>query len=231
MSNHSDLKYLFGQPKLNVRKARWLATLSEFDFEINYINGKESKVVDSLSMRIQVNRLEIVSSYVPNLDEKIKSVGKQDESYQQVKERLWKGGEDGEYHLTKDDLVRFKGFPKIAKQDDAIMVVIDNHRKVTHFTVVKSTNSTSEIAKIFIREILNMHGIPKKIVFNKDAKFTSRFWKELFIGLGTKLAFSTTYHPLTNGKGEKTNWILEDMLRMYVMHHPNKWEGYLPLGI
>ena len=39
------------------------------------------------------------------------------------------------------------------------------------------------------------HVIPKKIVFEKDSRFTSRFWKELFASLGTKLAFSTTYHP------------------------------------
>lgn len=65
---------------------------------------------------------------------------------------------------------------------------------------------------------MRLHGIPKNIASHKDSKFISRFWKELFTGLGSKLDFSTTYHLQTNGKIERVNRILEDMLRMYVMH-------------
>ena len=63
-----------------------------------------------------------------------------------------------------------------------------------------------------------MHGALKKIVSNRDAKFTSNFWKELFAGLGRELAFSITYHPQTNGQTKRVNRILEDTLRMYVVH-------------
>ena len=52
MSYHSGLRYLFHQPNMNARKARWLATLSKFDFEIRYIKGKESKVADALSKKL-----------------------------------------------------------------------------------------------------------------------------------------------------------------------------------
>lgn len=62
-----------------------------------------------------------------------------------------------------------------------------------------------------------------------DAKLTSKFWKELFIRLGTKLAFSTTYHPQIYGQTKSVNRILEHMLRMYVMHKQSMWEEYLPL--
>ena len=48
-------------------------------------------------------------------------------------------------------------------------------------------------------------------------------------GLETKLLFNTAYHPQTNGQTERVNQILEDMLRMHVMHQPRKWEDYLPL--
>jgi hypothetical protein len=51
----------------------------------------------------------------------------------------------------------------------------------------------------------------------------------LFKGFGTNLNFSTTYHPQTDGKIEKVNHIIEDMLRMYVMDKPSKWEDYLHL--
>lgn len=87
----------------------------------------------------------------------------------------------------------------------------------------------SKVAQIFIKEIIRLHGIPKKIISNWEAKFTSRFWKELFASLGTKLAFSTTYHPQSDEQTERTNRILEDMLSMYVMHQPKKWEEYLSL--
>ena len=51
-----------------------------------------------------------------------------------------------------------------------------------------------------------------------DENFTSKFWKELFVGLGTKLAFGATYHLQKDGKTKRFNKILEDVLRMYVMH-------------
>jgi len=72
--------------------------------------------------------------------------------------------------------------------------------------------------------VARLHGVPKKIVLDRDAKFTSEFWKELFIGLGTKLAFSTNYHLQMDGKTERVNRILEDMLRIYAMLQWRKWE-------
>lgn len=75
MSDHSGLRYLFDQPNLKARKARWLATLSEFYFEIRYIKGKENQVVDTLSKRVQVNHILVVSSYGIDLQERILHVG------------------------------------------------------------------------------------------------------------------------------------------------------------
>ena len=74
-----------------------------------------------------------------------------------------------------------------------------------------------------------MHGLLKAIVSDKDVKFTSNFWKGLFVDLGTKLKFSTAYHPQTDGQIERVNQVLEYMLCMYVMEKPTKWEDYLHL--
>ena len=52
-TDHYGLKYLFDQPTLNARKARWLEILCEFDFEIKHRKGKENKVVDALSRKMQ----------------------------------------------------------------------------------------------------------------------------------------------------------------------------------
>jgi hypothetical protein len=121
------------------------------------------------------------------------------------------------------------GFPKSTKKNDTIMVMVDKLSKSVHFIPVKSTCKAIDIANIFMKEIFRLHGMPKEIVSDRDTKFTSNFWKSLMIGLETKLLFSTAYHPQTDGKTERVNQILEDMLRMHVMHQPKKWEDYLPL--
>jgi transposase InsO family protein len=80
-----------------------------------------------------------------------------------------------------------------------------------------------------MKEVARLHGIPKAIVSDRDPKFTSNFWKGLFKGFGTNLNFNTTYHPQTDGKIERVNQVIEDMLQMYVMDKPSKWEDYLYL--
>jgi len=57
-------------------------------------------------------------------------------------------------------------------------------------------------------------------VFDIDSKFTSNVWKWIFKGFWKNLNFSTTYHPDTYGKTKRVNWVIEDMLRMYVMDKP-----------
>lgn len=63
-----------------------------------------------------------------------------------------------------------------------------------------------------------MHGIPKKIISDRDGKFTLKFWKVLFVGFGRELVFSTMYHPQIYGPTEIVNKVSEYMLRMYSMH-------------
>jgi hypothetical protein len=97
------------------------------------------------------------------------------------------------------------GLPKLAKQNDAIMVVVEKLRKFSHSKPVKSTFKAIDIAHIFMKEIFRLHGMPREIVSDRDTKFTSRFWKSLMADFKTKLLFSTTYHPQTNGQTERVN--------------------------
>jgi hypothetical protein len=59
--------------------------------------------------------------------------------------------------------------------------------------------------------------------------FAIWFWTSFQEALGTQLNFTTTYHPEIDGKTERTNQILEDMLHMYVMDQHKCWEKFLPL--
>jgi len=87
------------------------------------------------------------------------------------------------------------GLLRKVKQHDSIMVMVDKLRMVAHFISVKTTYSSSELAHVLIREIVRLHGVPKKIVLDRDGKFTSKFWKQLFEDFYTELDFSIYYHP------------------------------------
>jgi len=110
------------------------------------------------------------------------------------------------------------GFPKAMRQHDSIMVFVDRLTKVRHSISVKSTFAANDVPQVFIRDVVILNGVPKRIVSNRYVKFTSMFLKELFAGFVTKLVFNTNYHPKTDGKTKRANRILEDMLKMYVMH-------------
>jgi hypothetical protein len=112
--------------------------------------------------------------------------------------------------------------PKSTTKNDVIMVVVDKLRKDDHFILIKSICKVINIANILMKEIFILHVIPKKITSDRDTKFTSIFWKYLFFGFETKLLFSTDYHPQTDEKIERVNQVLEDILRMHVMHQPKK---------
>ena len=78
------MKYLLDQPNLNARQARWLAFLSDYDFEIQHIKGKENKVADALRRNAKLNFTAAISTYTSDLNEQLKEGVKQDEIYQKL---------------------------------------------------------------------------------------------------------------------------------------------------
>lgn len=111
-----------------------------------------------------------------------------------------------------------------------IWVIIDRLSKYAHFVALPGQFSATTLAPIFLTEIYRLHGMPKTIVSDRDSVFVSTFWGELFRLHGTKLAFSSAYHPQTDGQTEVTNRILETYLRCLVGDSPHLWVRYLPLA-
>jgi hypothetical protein len=72
------------------------------------------------------------------------------------------------------------GLPKMNKQHDSMMVLVDKLTKDAHFVPVKTTHTMANIEEIFMKEIARLHGIPRKIFLDRDTKFTSNFWRGLF---------------------------------------------------
>ncbi|GJY99314.1 putative nucleotidyltransferase, ribonuclease H [Tanacetum coccineum] len=82
---------------------------------------------------------------------------------------------------------------------------------------------------IWVVEIVRLHGTPTSIVSDRDPKFTSHFWKGLQKAWGTRLKFSTAFHPQTDGQSERTIQTLEDMLRACALEWTGSWDEYLCL--
>jgi hypothetical protein len=321
--DHQSLKHLFTQRDLNARQRRWSEFMSEYDFGISYIKGKENVVIDSLSRRPRV--FPLVPLKV-NLRERVLMQLLGDSWYLKVTSNLQSGRQlDPKYEryiLEADGLLRYRGrmyIPKsgdirsiIPKEDhrelycahpgvkkmyedmrklffwvgmkhdvvhftvkclycqqvkanhhhpigllqphdvpmskwevismdfvvgllltshrhNAILVIVDKLTKSAHFIPVRDTYNVTDVAHMFVSEVICLHGIPKHIISDRDSRFNSRFWTSLQSALGTQLNLSTTYHPEIDGQIERVNQVLEDMLRMYFMDNQTHWEKYLPL--
>jgi hypothetical protein len=132
----------------------------------------------------------------------------------------WKWEEIGMDFIT--------GLPRTQKGYDAIWVIVDRLTKVAHIIPVKTTYKGSQLAELYMARIVCLHGVPKKIVSKRGSQFTSRFWRSFHENMSTKLNFSTAYHPQTDGQTERTNQVLEDMLRACALQHGGSWDKSLP---
>jgi hypothetical protein len=120
------------------------------------------------------------------------------------------------------------GLPRTRDGYDSIWVIVDRLTKVAHFIPMKTTYSGDQLAELYMSRIVCLHGVLKKIVSDRGTQFTSRFWKRLHESMDTKLNFSLAYHPQTDGQTERTNQVLEDMLRACAIKHGRRWDKSLP---
>ncbi|KAL9992436.1 putative nucleotidyltransferase, Ribonuclease H [Helianthus debilis subsp. tardiflorus] len=140
---------------------------------------------------------------------------------QQLEMPVWK------WELITMDFVT--KLPKTRKGNDTIWVIVDRLTKSAHFLPMKETFSMDQLAKLYVNEIVSLHGIPLSIVSDRDSRFTSHFWSSFQKAMGTKLNLSTAYHPQTDGQSERTIQTMEDMLRACVIDFGGNWDKHLPL--
>ena len=120
-------------------------------------------------------------------------------------------------------------FPRTPRGHDAVWVIVDRLTKSTHFLAVQMTFTLERFYRLYIREVVRLHGVPVSIVLDRDPRFTTHFWKSFQKAMGTRLTMSTTFHPQTDGQSEMTIHVLEDMLRACVLDHKGSLEEHLPL--
>nr|XP_016482946.1 PREDICTED: uncharacterized protein K02A2.6-like [Nicotiana tabacum] len=109
------------------------------------------------------------------------------------------------------------GLPCTQRNHDAIWVIVDKLTKSAHFLAIRMDYSLERLAELYINEIVRLHGIPISIVFDRDPRFVSIFWSSLQESLGSRLNFSTAFHPQTDGQSERVIQTPEDMLRACII--------------
>jgi len=110
---------------------------------------------------------------------------------------------------------------------DAIIVIVNRFTKMIRLKATTINVSSEEVAKIYRDDIWNLHGIPRKILSDREPQFASKFMEEFTKALGTKRQLSTAYHPQTDGQTERINQEIETFLRHYVNYQQNDWTNWL----
>ena len=121
------------------------------------------------------------------------------------------------------------GLPPSRRHHDSIWVVVDRLTKSAHFLPVHTSYTAEDYARLYIRELVRLHGVPLSIISDRGTQFTSQFWKAFQKGLGTQVLLSSAFHPQTDGQAERTIQTLEDMLRACALDFKGSWDDHLPL--
>ncbi|GKA64485.1 putative reverse transcriptase domain-containing protein [Tanacetum coccineum] len=130
-------------------------------------------------------------------------------------------------NITMDFITKL---PKSSHSFDTIWVIVDRLTKSTHFLPIRENDPLDKLARLYLNRIVARHELPISIIYNRDGRFTSNFWRSFQKALGTDLSMSTAYHPKTDGQSERTIQTLEDMLRACVINFGKGWVKHLPLA-
>nr|GEY61150.1 hypothetical protein [Tanacetum cinerariifolium] len=124
-------------------------------------------------------------------------------------------------NITMDFITKL---PKSSQGFDTIWVIVDRLIKSAYFFPVRENDPLDKLARLYLNRIVTRHGIPVSIIYDRDGRFTSNFWKSFQKALGTDLSMITAYHLETDGQSERTIKTLKDMLRACVIDFGKGWQ-------
>ncbi|GKA15355.1 putative reverse transcriptase domain-containing protein [Tanacetum coccineum] len=234
-----------------MRQRYWLELLSDYDCEIRYHPGKANVVADALSRKERIKPLrvralvmtigldlprQILEAQIEAMKQKnikAKDVGGVGCRAMDMTKLYWWPNMKADiatywkwHNITMDFVTKL---PRMSSGYDTIWVIIDRLTKSAHFLPMRVNDSMDKLARLYLKEVVTRHGIPVSIIYDRDGRFTSNFWRAYQKALGTRLDMSTAYHPQTDRQSERTIQTLEDMLRACVIDFGNGWERNLPL--
>ncbi|KAF7762626.1 hypothetical protein Agabi119p4_9219 [Agaricus bisporus var. burnettii] len=113
---------------------------------------------------------------------------------------------------------------------DAILSIVDHGlTKGIILTPTRKTATADDIAEMLIDKVFSKYGTPQKIISDRDPRFAAKSMQRLYEKLNIKPAFSTAYHPQTDGTTERYNQEIEFYLAVYTSRNPNTWRRALPM--
>ncbi|WRX25513.1 Reverse transcriptase domain - like 10 [Theobroma cacao] len=211
---------------------RWMKLLKDYDCTILYHPGKANVVANALSQKpmeslahISIDRRffirEVLSLGDMGVHLEVSEVANALEDPQGRKGKMFTKGRDG--------VMRYGTRLYVPDSDGLRREILEEAHMVAYVVHLGATKMYQDLKELYVDETIRLYGIPVSIVSDRGAQFTSRFWEKLQEALGTKLDFSTAFHPQTDGQSERTIQILEDMLRACVIDLGVRWDRYLPL--
>jgi hypothetical protein len=121
--------------------------------------------------------------------------------------------------------------PVTTKGNGTIITIVDGLTKRVHWIAASETGLTAEhFAQICTDNYIRNRGVPGAIVADRDVRFTSDFWTALMKIMGTKLRYSTTFHPQADGLAERANGTVHTFLRAYAADNLQEWDQHLELA-
>jgi hypothetical protein len=126
--------------------------------------------------------------------------------------------------VTFDFIVKL---PKTSRGNDSICVFVDKLTKLVHSVACKEEASAKEFAELYVDHVFRLHGLSREFITDREPRFTSAFWQEVTVLLGTRTVMSCSFHPQTDGQTERVNQTLETYLRHFVSVGLNDWDTLL----
>ncbi|PHJ17715.1 retrotransposon ty3-gypsy subclass [Cystoisospora suis] len=215
-TDHATLGRMLSQTNVTPRLGYWLDKLADFDIEVIYKPGKQNVVADALS-----RRPDFIGAIAQSRKKGVKLV---------TEEARWAE----QYTKCRDfkEIVKTCMKHQEGEQNDKGLTLEGREYRLTkmaHFIPTTQCASTEDVAKLLMREVVRLHGVPSAIVSDRDTRFTSEVWWAMCKSLSIEQKMSTAYHPQTDGQAERTNQTIEQMLRCAILGDDSKWADLLPL--
>lgn len=118
-----------------------------------------------------------------------------------------------------------EGLPRTQNVFDSILVVVDCFSKIVHFLPCKHTTDVIHVAQLFFRDVYRLHGLPTSIVSDRDTRFLSYFWRNLWDMTNTLLNFSSAYHLQIDSQTEVVNRSLGNLFWCLVGSNLKSWDS------
>jgi hypothetical protein len=110
-------------------------------------------------------------------------------------------------------------FLRLSLENNSLWIIMDRLVKVAHFVPINTAYTRPQLAGLYSSRVAYFHGVPIRIVFDRETQVISKLWERFYETMATHLNLSSAYYPQTDGQTERVNQILEDMLRACALQY------------